>query len=534
MRLWPLLTALLLLAAPALAGPRYQIRAANWSAADERDYGAFIAAIGASGCRSVDSCLHDATNPFRASDPPGRRFRADCADLPYALRFYFAWKRGLPFSYVAAVAPRGRGDDIRYTARGNQVAERLTVANGADAMAVLADLRDRISSATYRIHPELEEPESDFYSPALTPRAIRPGTVIYDPNGHLAIVWRIERDGRIRYIDAHPDNSLTRGFYDQRFVRASPGMGAGFKNWRPVRLVGAARQADGSLAGGHIVLARNAEIGDFALTQFFGSGPRPANDSDWKSGVFAMGGAPMDYYDYVRAALGGGALHFDPLTEMADMVASNCADLSYRADAVGVALAAGLQNRPQPERLPRNIYGTDGDWEIFSTPSRDARLKTAFKETRDQAMRFVALWRAHDPRLVYQGGDLVGDLTRIYRHAAAACTVRYVRSDGTPAEIGYEAARERLFRMSFDPYHCAEHRWGEDGPTCRDGVVKRRWYAAEQNLRNQLDRTYETRMDFSLGELESGVPGSGPAAPPQTDVLGWLAAGAPLGREKGR
>jgi hypothetical protein len=247
-----------------------------------------------------------------------------------------------------------------------------------------------------------------------------------------------------------------------------------------------------------------------------------------------MGGTPMDYYDYVRAALGGGALRFDPLTEMADMVTSNCADLSYRADAVAMALAAGLQKRPQPERLPRNIYGTDGDWEIFSTPSRDARLKTAFKETRDQAMRFVALWRARDPRLVYRGSDLVQDLAGVYRRAAAACTVRYARSDGTLAEIGYEAARQRLFRMSFDPYHCAEHRWGEDGPTCRDGPVKRRWYAAEQNLRNQIDRTYETRMDFSLDELEAGVPGSGPATAPETDVLGWLAAGAPLPQEKGR
>src|SRR5476649_2454568 len=77
-------------------------------------------------------------------------------------------------------------------------------------------------------------------------------TAIYDPNGHLAIIWKIEADGRLRYIDAHPDNSLTRGYYDMRFVRASPGMGAGFKNWRPQKLVGWARARDGSLLGGHV------------------------------------------------------------------------------------------------------------------------------------------------------------------------------------------------------------------------------------------------------------------------------------------
>ena len=30
-------------------------------------------------------------------------FNADCADLPYMLRAYFAWKNGLPFAYSAPV-----------------------------------------------------------------------------------------------------------------------------------------------------------------------------------------------------------------------------------------------------------------------------------------------------------------------------------------------------------------------------------------------------------------------------------------------
>ena len=216
--------------------------------------------------------------------------------------------------------------------------------------------------------------------------------MIYDPNGHLAIVWKLEADGRIRYIDAHPDNSLTRGFYDRRFVRASPGMGAGFKNWRPLRLVDARLVGDGTLVGGHMVLARNDEIPDFALTQFFGTG---RGEDDWRHAAFALNGQEMDHYDYVRAALSGGRLRFDPVREVADMVASNCADLGYRADAVTLSLAAGLQNQPEPGRLPPNIYGTDGDWETYSTPSRDARLKTAFKELRDAAPR--ASWACGKP-----------------------------------------------------------------------------------------------------------------------------------------
>ncbi len=172
------------------------------------------------------------------------------------LRFYYAWKHGLPFAYVSQVEPRGHTRDIRYTARGNAVAERVTVAGGdASGYAVIETLRDAVSSATFRIHPELEAPlEQDFYSPAVAPGSIRPGTVIYDPNGHLATVYRVDPDGRIHYLDAHPDNAMTRGFYDLRFVRASPGMGAGFKNWRPVTLAGATKRPDGTYAGGHVVL----------------------------------------------------------------------------------------------------------------------------------------------------------------------------------------------------------------------------------------------------------------------------------------
>ena len=341
-------------------GSIYNVRFDRWTAADERGFGEFITSIGDSECRTVDSCLHGPGNPFRASDPEGIYFRSDCADLPYVLRFYYAWKRGLPFAYVSEVEPRGHTRDIRYTARGNAVAERVTVAGGQQSgYAIIDTLREAISSATFRIHPELEEPlEQDLYSPAIAPGSIRPGTVIYDPNGHLATVYRVDPDGRIHYLDAHPDNALTRGFYDLRFVRASPGMGAGFKNWRPVTLVGATRRPDGTYQGGHVVLPANKTIADFSVEQFFGNGPRPQDDRDWREGTFTLNKQAMDYYDYVRARLAGGSLSFDPLKEVHDMVESNCADLHYRADAVTLAITGGIASQPQPGHLPQNIYGT--------------------------------------------------------------------------------------------------------------------------------------------------------------------------------
>ena len=259
--------------------------------------------------------------------------------------------------------------------------------------------------------------------------------------------------------------------------------------------------------------------------QFYGTGTRPA-DADWASSSFALNGETLGYYDWVRARLAAGKLSFDPVEEVRDMVRSNCSDLHYREQAVETALAAGLQHRGEPARLPPNIYGTEGDWETYSTPSRDARLKTAFKALRDTVERFVTMYIRHDPHLSYAGSDLAGDLTRTYAQETAACRVSYTKSDGARVSLGYEEARARLFAMSFDPYQCVERRWGAQGAdelaSCGDDAVKQAWYAAEQRLRNQLDRTYEARMDFTRDELLTPGPGKGVEAPPDTDVLAYL------------
>ncbi len=444
------------------------------------------------------------------------------------LRAYFAWKRGLPFSYESGVAPLGGASDDRYSPNGNRVTARTDVLSGSTSgYALLNKLLGATSSASYRIGPDIDGPlPPDFYPAAIDAAAIHPGTVIYDPNGHLALVFHVESDGRIQYIDAHPDNTLTRGYFDLRFVRANPGVGAGFKNWRPIRLVDYRRGEDGALLGGHDELARNAEIPTFSDEQYYGNGARPA-DQDWANSTFALNGETLDYYDYVRAKVAGGKLQFDPVKEIGEMVDSNCADLHYRAQAVDIALAAGIQNRPEPDRLPRNIYGTSGDWETYSTPSRDARLKTAFNELRTNAQRFVEMYQKGDRRhLLYGGNDLVEDMIAAYDREAGKCSLSYTRSNGAAVTLSYEDARRRLFLISFDPYQCVERRWGasdaDELSSCRDGEVKRAWYAAEQNLRNQIDRTYDARMDFTLADLQTPGPGKGVAAPPDTDARGYL------------
>ena len=383
-------------------------------------------------------------------------------------------------------------------------------------------IRSAISSATYRIHPEIDGPITpDLYAPAITPGSIRPGTMVYDPAGHVAIVYKVDPDGQIHSFDAHTDFSLTSITFDVRFARTKPSQGAGFKNWRPLRLVHGEKQADGTWRGGVIVPARNSEIADFSSEQFYGTGKQPAEEK-WASGAFSVGGETMDYYDFVRARLAGGKLVFDPVKDVEEMTRSVCSDLQYRAAAV--ALAQPLAARTHPARLPRNIYGSEGDWEFYSTPSRDARLKTAFKHLRDTVQRFVEMQAAHDTRhLRYQGEDLADDLAKTYRRGSESCSIAYRKSDGSTVRLSFEEVRQRLFALSFDPYHCPEQRWGASDAelsSCKADGAKDAWYLAEQSLRNQIERRYDARMDYSLDEL--GRSGIGVAVAPDTDVLGYL------------
>ena len=117
--------------APAHTGSgNYIIRFDHWSDSDERDFGQFVQLIGM-GYSPVDACAPGAWNPFHESDSPTAHFYSDCAQFPYVLRAYFAWKRGLPFSYESGVQVRGGGADPRYSQDGNTVTSRTDVLTGS-------------------------------------------------------------------------------------------------------------------------------------------------------------------------------------------------------------------------------------------------------------------------------------------------------------------------------------------------------------------------------------------------------------------
>src|SRR6185437_3565357 len=225
-------------------------------------------------------CLRDDANPYRKTDQRFIDIDVDCAKLPYLLRGYYAWKNVLPFGYVDGVS--GEGGDLRYTKVANRATGRheiLDRGEGIDGPAALRQMMDTVFSGTYRTDAaERRGVLSDFYSPALQPGSIHPGTVVYDVNGHVGIVWKVDGDGRIYYMDAHPDFTITRSVYGAQFGQSPMRLGGGLKNWRPFKLVGAHHDADGHLIGGRLAYAENDQIADFSLVQYTGTEPNPRND----------------------------------------------------------------------------------------------------------------------------------------------------------------------------------------------------------------------------------------------------------------
>ena len=75
-----------------------------------------------------------------------------------------------------------------------------------------------------------------------------------------------------------------------------------------------------------------------------------------------------------------------------------------------------------------------------------------------------------------------------------ACAFAYKNSSGRNVNLSFETLENRLYNMSFDPYHCPELRWGapqnsREMSTCKDGRVKLDWYIKEGDLEILLTET---------------------------------------------
>jgi len=445
----------------------------TWTDALEDEYSAFAAGIGRAvashRCRDLSECLRDASanTLYDGVTDDALDLHVDCADLPYVLRAYFAFKRRLPFGFVSST----RGDlnrDPRYTLNVHPDGF-MNWRQFLTPRALIDEIGGYVNSAMYRTAPNIQD--SDFYQVSISRRTVRPGSIFYDPNGHVLVVTEVRTDGQVFLMDGHPDGSLTYKRFGEAFVTGTARLGGGFKNFRPLRW-----------RNGRIERFTNAQLRGFdGLAQF-----------DHRR--YVVRGASRTYHAWVRASLSASGAVVEPVAEFREQVRSLCRDVSDRVDAVALTFTSGIAARPHPDALPENIYGTDGDWETGSSPSRDARLKASFREL----YQFVT---SRPDRVA-----LAPALTAAWREEAARpeCHFHYTRSNGVVTPLTLDVVLDRIYRLSFDPYQCAELRWGapsgsEELTSCHDAPDRLRWYADEQLLRNRIDREYGVPTPLSSG-----------------------------------
>ena len=252
----------------------------EWNDAEEQRYSDFIATVGrgvaAGRCHHLSDCLNDpVVNPLFEAGDPALHFHADCADAPYVLRAYFAFRRDLPFAHAEHM--EGRGRDERYFKAAHPVG-LVTWRESTTPRRLLEKLPAQVHTGFFRTAPSVEN--ADFYQVAIERGAIRPGTMYYDPNGHVLIVYAIAPSGDLLMFDAHPDNSVTHGAFSESIVLGSAGLGGGFKNFRPITRKGDA-----------ILQASNSVIPDFG------------GEAPFDRARYVVKGLPVCYHAWVRSCL---------------------------------------------------------------------------------------------------------------------------------------------------------------------------------------------------------------------------------------
>ena len=217
-----------------------------WMDQDEVEFSSWVQRIGesreAKKCKFFGECLKNPdVNSLFTPDDNALETNPNCADVPLSMRAYFAYKKKLPFVFVAEID--GKVDarkDLRY---GTEIhPTRLEDQKYVATMNKLFFyIRDWVSSAFYRMSPEIEG--NDTFPVKVTREAIRPGTIYYDPNGHVMMVYRVESDGTVRIIQGSPGDEKAGAYFSTGVINSAEHArgrkinGGGFRNWRGIKNV---------------------------------------------------------------------------------------------------------------------------------------------------------------------------------------------------------------------------------------------------------------------------------------------------------
>jgi hypothetical protein len=444
--------------------------------ADERSSWAALHEVTRDPGRNI---LHDHLG--RGEDDPGGKntvvMEPDCADNPFYLRAYFAWKLGLPFGFHEC--DRGTLERAPRTGRWVTNASASGPADPVRAFnGFLRNVMNTIHSGTARTR--LEDDDSDYYPVGLTRKDLRPGVVFADPYGHTLILVRWvpqegDGPGALLAVDAQPDGTVgVKRFWRGNFLfTTSEIIGEpGFKAFRPI--VG---------DRGRPRLLRNAEIA---------ASPDYGNLSLRQKGMASAG-----FYDTMERLINPKPL--DPEIALRDLFKALHEQLIVRVESVanGEAYMKGHPGAivPMPG-IAAAVFQAGGLWEDYSTPNRDMRLLIAMDtvlEFPDKVVRSPDLYRLPKRRAPE---EVRKDLEGLSGNLAREMSVAYVRSDGREQRLSLADVLERrdAFEIGYNPNDSVEIRWGAPTGSAELSSGRRRAPASQSERMRALRPWFRKRL----------------------------------------
>jgi hypothetical protein len=452
--------------------------------------------------------LHDHLG--RSEDDPtlGMQLEPDCADTPYFLRAYFAYKRGLPFGFRRCSRGKGKPPAC-YDLRTNESVPDLKPA-WIDPVAPILPTHGALvehflrKTVGWGVHTgngrtSFGDSQSDLYPVALDRRGLRPGIVYADPYGHiLVLVELVEprggKPGILFAIDGQPDASITRKrFWEGNFLwnQADPTLGgSGFKAFRPITPVGEGEALTWVQASDE-ALAKLGDYGDVSMDQ------RELS--------------PLDFYDRMERLITPGTR--SPFAAQEEAVDALAEAVRVRVTSVGNGLAWHRQNPKDLAEMPwgHEVFETSGPWEDYSTPARDLRLLIAMDVVRGFAEKVRrnpdAFGLENDPVLLEQTLTYLAE-QRDQLLADPARAIEYERSDGSSWKLRLDEilARAEAFEVAYNPNDCPEVRWGAPERKDERSTCHRRAPADQQAKMRAYRVWFAERRRPARGDAGPAVP----------------------------
>jgi hypothetical protein len=434
-------------------------------------------------------------------DSMGMIVRPDCADLPYFLRAYFAFKMGLPFGYTKCTRG-GAGEGPKCHAWWNiqnlepppvpepppeqRIASPAVMEMFRPAAAMPAPVPPTAAPPTNRLaalkrlglaagfgeylrsavadgvhsgsgRTALGDDNTDYYPVPLKEETLRPGSVYVDPYGHVLVLARRvsqseDAAGLFLAVDAQPDGTVARKrFWRGNFLFAQdPALGGpGFKRFRPI-----VRDKNGGLRRlTNAEIAKDPQYGDFSLDQ-----AQLSIEGFYDRMDDVMSPAPLDPLRAIKEAIA--ALEEQVKARVTSVENGRKFQTSGRGDAT-------MPDGPA-------IFETTGAWEDFATPARDLRLLIAIDVVRTFPDRVVRRPERYAMPKDKSVADVKAELEGVLASEVSARKFSYTRSDGSAWTLALKDVLDRAgeLEMAYNLNDCVELRWGapaksEEASTCK-------------------------------------------------------------------